>query len=71
MSFISVCQYTASLDLDIFPENFRSAIIGNYDCVKDLFALESGSDQVSDLGYSLRSSLTANHKYNYYLHNSS
>ena len=30
------CQYTASLDLDTFPEVFRSAIIGNYDCKKGL-----------------------------------
>ena len=28
------CQYTASPDLDTFPEIFRSAIIGNYDCEK-------------------------------------
>ena len=28
----SVFHYTASLDLDAFPEIFRSAIIGNYDC---------------------------------------
>ena len=31
------CRYTASLDLDIFPEIFRSAIIGNYDCEMGLF----------------------------------
>ena len=30
------CQYTDSLDLDTFPEDFRSAIIGNYDCEKGL-----------------------------------
>ena len=33
----SHCQYTASLDLDTFPEILRSAIIGNYDCEKGLF----------------------------------
>ena len=27
-------HYTASLDLDSFPEIFRSAIIGNYDWEK-------------------------------------
>ena len=32
------CQYTASLDLDTFPEIFRSAITGNYDCEKGLLA---------------------------------
>ena len=32
------CQYTDSLNLYItFPEIFRSAIIGNYDCEKGLF----------------------------------
>ena len=30
------CQYTASLDLDTFPEIFLSAIIGSYDCEKGL-----------------------------------
>ena len=30
------CQYTASLDLHTFPEIFRSAITGNYDCEKGL-----------------------------------
>ena len=33
LSFLH-CQYTASLDLDTFPEIYRSAIIGNYDCEK-------------------------------------
>ena len=33
------CQYTASLDLATFPEIFRSAIIGNYDCEKGSIAL--------------------------------
>ena len=31
------CQYIASLDLDTFPEIFRSAIIRNYDCEKGPF----------------------------------
>ena len=35
------CQYTASLDLDTFPEIFRSAIIGKYDFEKGLlFSLD-------------------------------
>ena len=31
-----IVNYTSSLDLDTFPEIFRSAIIGNYDCEKGL-----------------------------------
>ena len=34
-------EYTASLELDTFPEIFRSAIIGNYDCEKGLLAIST------------------------------
>ena len=30
------CQYIASLNLDAFPEIFRTAIIENFDCEKGL-----------------------------------
>ena len=39
VSFIPHCKYTAILDLDTFPEIFRSAIIGNYDYEKGLLLL--------------------------------
>ena len=45
------CQYSASLDLDTFPEIFLSAIIGNYDCEKGL--LTFWGNNLAFIAYSL------------------